>query len=94
MGDNELSGPCVATYMGKWLSELQTHLSKYDLYPTLSTLASNDLMKPMMNLIAYCDGKHSLLDIAKITGMPIWELVPIYKELEKNKLLVDQREFS
>lgn len=72
----------------------EPHLSKYGLYPTLSTLVSNDLMKPMMNLIAYCDGKHSLLDIAKITGMPIWELVPIYKELEENKLLVDQRKFS
>ncbi len=60
----------------------EPHLSKYGLYPKLSTLSSHDVVKPMMNLIAYSDGKHSLLDIAEIIGVPIWELVPLYQKLK------------
>ena len=62
-------------------------LSKHSLYPTLSTLSTNDTVKSMMNLIAYSDGKHSLLEIAEIIGLPIWELVPIFQKLEGTVLL-------
>jgi aminopeptidase-like protein len=65
----------------------EPHLSKYGLYPKLSTLSSHDLVKPMMNLIAYSDGKHSLLDIAQILEVPIWELVPICQNLIKETVL-------
>jgi aminopeptidase-like protein len=27
-----------------------------------------------MNMISYCDGEHSLLDIAEILNAPFWEL--------------------
>jgi aminopeptidase-like protein len=65
----------------------EPHLSKYGLYPKLSTLSSHDLVKPMTNLIAYSDGKKSLLDIAQILEVPIWELVPICQSLIKNSVL-------
>jgi aminopeptidase-like protein len=65
----------------------EPHLSKYGLYPTLNTLASHDLMKPMMDLIAYSDGNNSLLDIAQIIRVPIWELVPISRKLIKAGVL-------
>ena len=65
----------------------EPHLSKHGLYPTLNTLASHDLVKPMMGLIAYSDGAHSLLDIADIIEVPIWELVPIFRKLIKAGVL-------
>ena len=65
----------------------EPHLSKHGLYPTLNTLNSHDLMKPMMDLIAYSDGNNSLLDIAQVMGFPIWELVPIFRKLIKAGVL-------
>jgi aminopeptidase-like protein len=65
----------------------EPYLSKYGLFPTLSTMASMDLVKPMMDLIAYCDGNKSLLDIAQIIGVPIWELVPICQKLTNQDVL-------
>jgi aminopeptidase-like protein len=69
----------------------EPHLSKHGLYPTLSTESNYEVMKQMMNLIAYSDGKHSLLDIAEIIGEPIWELVPIFQKLKGTVLeMVDK----
>jgi aminopeptidase-like protein len=42
----------------------------------------------MMNLIAYSDGQHSLLDIADKIGVPMWYLFPIVDLLKANNLLV------
>jgi aminopeptidase-like protein len=62
-------------------------LGNRDLYPTLSTLSSHDTVISMLNLIAYSDGKHSLLEIAEMLGLPIWELVPICQSLIKKSVL-------
>jgi aminopeptidase-like protein len=40
-------------------------------------------------MIAYCDGIHTLLDIAEIIKAPMWELLPIYAKLAKCGLLRD-----
>ena len=65
----------------------EPYLSKHGLFPTLSTMDSMELVKPMMDLIAYSDGNKSLLDIAQIIGVPIWELVPIVQNLIKIDIL-------
>ncbi len=67
----------------------EPQLGKRGLYPTLSTKSSGDAVRVMMDLIAYCDGTHSLLDIAEIIGVPIWELVPIYQKLTEHGLVVN-----
>ena len=41
----------------------------------------------MMNLISYCDGTHSLLEIAELIDKPFWELIPIIEKLKGNGLL-------
>jgi aminopeptidase-like protein len=41
----------------------------------------------MMNLIAYCDGSLSLLEIAERIGQPMWDLLPIVDQLLKTGLL-------
>lgn len=72
----------------------EPQLGRRGLYPTLSNLstkAARDSLKSlrtMMNLIAYCDGAHSLLDIAEIIGVPMWELDPICEKLAAHDLIL------
>ena len=49
-------------------------MSKYNLYPTLSTKEKKLEVKLMMNFISLCDGKTSLLDISERLKIPCWEL--------------------
>lgn len=65
----------------------EPNLGKHGLYPSLSTKTLGEETKSMMNLITYCDGSHSLLDIADLIKVPIWELIPITKNLIKKKIL-------
>jgi aminopeptidase-like protein len=44
----------------------------------------------MMNLIAYCDGSSSLLEIAERIGQPMWELLPLVERLSEFGLLRSQ----
>lgn len=67
----------------------EPQLGKRHLYPSLSSSTSFDTVCVMMNLIAYCDGTLSLLDIAEIIGVPMWELVPIYLTLNEHGLIID-----
>ncbi len=54
------------TYRTTVLCEPQ--LGKRGLYPTISTKDTVRQTRTMMNLLAYADGEHSLLDIAEMTG--------------------------
>lgn len=65
----------------------EPQLSKNGLYPTLSTRSTQKTVELMMHVIAYSDGTHSLLDIAEITGSPIWDIVPIFQKLIKASVL-------
>jgi aminopeptidase-like protein len=67
-------GP-VVTVLG------EPQLGKRGLYPTLSTKDSTPTVRMMMNLLSYCDGKRSLLDIADLIDQPIWELAPLLEPL-------------
>ena len=40
-----------------------------------------------MNFISMCDGKKSLIEIADILNMPIWDLYKLVDELESHKLI-------
>jgi aminopeptidase-like protein len=65
----------------------EPQLGKRGLYPTLSTKASSKKVKAMMNLISYCDGSKTLLEIANLIEEPFWELLPIVRELTSHHLL-------
>ncbi len=65
----------------------EPQLGKRGLYPTLSTKGSTPAVRIMMNLISYCDGKHSLLDIADLIDQPIWELKPLLEPLVEHGLV-------
>lgn len=62
-------------------------MSKRGLRATTGKLGSADSTKSMMNLLAYSDGKNSMIDIANIIGVPAWELLLIAKKLESENLL-------
>ena len=65
----------------------EPHLSKYNLYETLGRKGDNTHIL-FWNLIAYCDGKNDLLDIAKKIDYPIWELYPAIETLINKGLIV------
>lgn len=65
----------------------EPQLGERGLYPNLSTKNSHEKVAVMMNLIAYCDGTSSLLEIADIINAPLDELIPIVKRLVEEKIL-------
>jgi aminopeptidase-like protein len=67
----------------------EPQLGKRGLYPSLSTKFRDDAVKTMKDMLAYCDGSHTLLDIAETIGRNLEELVPIYQKLKEEKLIVD-----
>jgi aminopeptidase-like protein len=52
----------------------EPQLGKRGLYPDISAKGSADSVRVMMNMISYCDGEHSLLEIAEILNTPFWDL--------------------
>ena len=63
-------------------------MSKYNLYPTLSTKERKTEVKLMMNFISYCDGNSSLLEIADKLKIPCWDLYELTKRLEEINLIL------
>lgn len=72
-------------YKSNFLCEPQ--LGKRGLYPTLSTKETAAQTRNMMNLIAYADGKHSLIEIAEKINAKAIDLLPIVKTLLKHNVL-------
>ena len=66
----------------------EPQLGKRDLYPTLSSKDSSNTVATMMNMISYCDGEHTLLEIAETIGVPMMELVNIAQKLRTWGLIV------
>jgi aminopeptidase-like protein len=73
----------IATVLG------EPQLGKRGLYPTLGTKSTSEEVQLMMDLLAYCDGTRTLLDIAEIIKAPVWELLPIFNRLDECGLLRD-----
>ena len=45
----------------------------------------------MMDFISLCDGKSTLLEIAEILNVPIWDLYDLTKLLKKQKIISEYR---
>jgi aminopeptidase-like protein len=65
----------------------EPQLGKRGLYPTLSTKTSGAEVSLMMDLITWSDGTKSLLEIAEICEVPIWDLYPIVAKLVEHNLI-------
>jgi len=68
----------------------EPQLGKRGLYPTLSTKESGMQVRTLMNMLTYCDGQYSLLEIAELIGVPFWELEPLVDKLIDHDLLQKQ----
>jgi aminopeptidase-like protein len=68
----------------------EPQLGKRGLYPNVSVKGSADGVRVMMNMISYCDGTRSLLEIADVIGRPFWELSGLMGPLLKEGLIVKE----
>lgn len=68
-------------------TKCEPQLGKRGLYPTISTKKSGEQTRTMTNLIAYCDGKNDLLDIAEIIQEDGVNLIQLTQTLEKSGVL-------
>ena len=66
----------------------EPQLGKRGLYPDISSSYTyTDEIRLLNDLITWSDGTKSMLEIAEICEVPIWELYPIVKKLSEHKLL-------
>ena len=67
----------------------EPNLSNYDLYPTRGTVNNrhNKNIKNLINLLAYCDGKLSIFQIANKINYPLKSLLEDLRNLSKKKIL-------
>jgi aminopeptidase-like protein len=72
----------------------EPQLGKRGMYPNVSTKISSTEVNLMMNVISYSDGYKSLIEIADLCKVPIWELYPIIEKLIHKKLItmLDEKE--
>lgn len=72
-------------YRIKCLCEPQ--LGKRGMYPTVSKKGSYDVVKSMVDFIAYADGKRDLIAVSDLIRVPIDQLIPIINKLTEADLL-------
>lgn len=65
----------------------EPQMGKRGLYSTLGTRSISHAVKMRMDILCYCDGNHSLLDIAELIGCPIGDVYLFAKELLEHSLL-------
>ena len=65
----------------------EPQLGKRALYPTLSARMSASGVQTMMNILAYADGQHDLIDLANRIGVSFEACIPIIDTLVKHQLL-------
>ena len=65
----------------------EPQLGKRGLYPTISTKKTSDLVRDMMNFLAYCDGQLTNLEIAEKIDAPLWELAETIEKLKAENVL-------
>ena len=66
----------------------EPNLGKRNLYPTLSSKSKYHSVKNMMNIIAYCDGQHSVKDLSKKLRISKLEVKNTLKKLIQKKVII------
>ena len=65
----------------------EPHLSKYNLYPTISKKNINNFSQSILDFMQYCDGKNDLYKISEILNIDIKKIKKIYKILINKDLI-------
>lgn len=74
-------------YRGTCLGEPQ--LGKRGLYPVLGTKNLQRETRKILDLLAYADGTHDLIEISDTIYVPVWELYELVEKLVASGLLVE-----
>ncbi len=75
------------TYQATCLGE--PHLGGRGLYRTLGTTSPYGAVRTTMDLLAYADGTHDLVEIGDIIGVPVMELQRVAEQLVEHGLLAE-----
>ena len=65
----------------------EPQMSKRGLYPTISNNIKSNKVKLLMDILSWSDGKKSLIDIAELCDIPIWETYPFIEKLKDQNLI-------
>jgi aminopeptidase-like protein len=65
----------------------EPQMGKRGLYSTLSKKNFGDHKRLIMDFLSFCDGEHSLLDIANKINVPAWDLYEIVEKLVSHDLI-------
>ncbi len=65
----------------------EPQLGKRGLYPNVSTKDTKAIVGTMMDVLSYCDGKLSVLDIAEKCDIPFWKVMEYVELFEKHNLI-------
>lgn len=60
----------------------EPQMGRRGLYPTTSIKGGREDVRNMMNVIAYCDGEHDIIDLCARTGLKWRDVVALVKRLE------------
>lgn len=76
----------------RWKSAVngEPQLGTRGLYSTLSTVGSAVSARPLLNVLAYCDGNHDVSELASLTQMPVPEVLEALRILEGEGLVVER----
>lgn len=66
----------------------EPHMTKYDLYPTISSKKIDRLTENYMNFLQYADGKNTLEDISNRIKLSVTKVKKIYNILLRKKLII------
>lgn len=65
----------------------EPQLGKRGLYPSLSAKGSAQAVATMMDVISYCDGDNTILEIAEIVGVPFQTVRDLISQLVEHNLI-------
>ena len=65
----------------------EPQLVKRGFYPKVSSKKSEDDLRVIKNFLSFCDGEHTLLDIAEKINLPAWELYEFVEKLVSQKVI-------
>ena len=62
-------------------------LGKRGLYPSQSTLDTQQAVQDILDIISYSDGFNDLIEIAQLINKPVWEIYDIIDQLIHKEVL-------
>ena len=72
----------------------EPQMSRHGLYPTISSKTNGVDVRQMMDLISYCDGHHSLLDIAELLEVSVLSFKDLVRILLHHEIILEVRQKS